>query len=132
MYSCLRIRKNIINKSKIWNLNLKLNFTFDLSIKTKIMVYKFRVILDAEEDVLEIRNTWRRYFRRFAQCYFQFLWIWRKWLLFILVMKLGTRRRDFTFWYWWCSRRAKKIMSDYQLSDILDNKILKSFMFMIY
>jgi hypothetical protein len=30
---------------------LKLNFTFDLSLKTKIMVYKFRVILDAEEDI---------------------------------------------------------------------------------
>jgi hypothetical protein len=30
---------------------LKLNFTFDVSTKTKIMVYKFRVILDAEEDI---------------------------------------------------------------------------------
>jgi hypothetical protein len=29
----------------------KLNFTFDASTKTEIMVYKFRVILDAEEDI---------------------------------------------------------------------------------
>jgi hypothetical protein len=36
-------------KSKIQN--LKLNFTFALSIKTTIMVYKFRVILDAEDDI---------------------------------------------------------------------------------
>jgi hypothetical protein len=41
----------IINKSQNPKLNLKLNFTFELSLKTKIMVYKFRVILDAEEDI---------------------------------------------------------------------------------
>jgi hypothetical protein len=29
----------------------KLSFTFGVSTKTKIMVYKFRVILDAEEDI---------------------------------------------------------------------------------
>jgi hypothetical protein len=45
-------------------------------------------------------------------------------------MKLGTRRRDFTF-DTGDVPGEQKIMSDYQLSDILDKKILKSSMFMI-
>ena len=43
--------KNLFNKSLISKIKSKLNFTFAFSTKTKIMVYKFRVILIAEEDV---------------------------------------------------------------------------------
>jgi hypothetical protein len=42
-------KQNIINKYCFWKLKSKIKFY--LSLKIKIMVYKFRAILDAEEDM---------------------------------------------------------------------------------
>lgn len=43
--------KNLINKKEMGNRNLKFNFNFVALQKINNMVYKFRVILDAEEDI---------------------------------------------------------------------------------
>jgi hypothetical protein len=62
------------------------------------MVYKFRVILDAEEDVLETSQYLKTTLEDLHNAILipLDLMAW-KWLRFTLVMKLGTKKKRFHF-----------------------------------